>query len=327
MKLNHFFISTLILLLLGFSLVSANRGSMVLNPYAHLEESGQHAIVAWNGTEEILILSTDMKSSQSTLVLEVIPLPSNPVKVEEGSAESFETLAEIINKKIREIQKGLARGEPVEVTFHAQIGAHDVTVVRVNDVVYFIEWVNDFSRKMGVEPLKLPSDFKKTVSHYVDKDIKYFVFDVIDTKESTQTVNPLMYKFKSSYLYYPLEITATSDVGWSSSRVSIFLITGGIVDEAVLRDIGLYPKIGFGKYIIELTEDELEAVNPELKDFFEWDAFVMNVYYSGPLHVLTKDLVVYQRDISVPIDHTNFVIVSGIIFLFLVAIVYRKSRK
>jgi hypothetical protein len=42
-------------------------------------EAGQKAIVAWNGTHEILILSTDISSSNETEVVEIMPLPSNPV--------------------------------------------------------------------------------------------------------------------------------------------------------------------------------------------------------------------------------------------------------
>lgn len=329
MKLNPFLFLTLISILLVPSLVLADRGSITLVPGVQLEETGQHAIVAWNGTEEILILSTDVKSSQSAQVLELIPLPSHPTKVEEGSSESFEILVEIMNEKMEETRKQLGRGaEHVEITFHAKIGAHDVTVVKVNDVDYFIDWVADFSKERGFESFELPTHFKNTVSHYVERNIDYFVFDVINTKESTQTVNPLMYRFKTDYLYYPLEITAASDVGQSYSRVSIFLITRGVVDEAILRDAGLYPEVGFGDYTVRLTGDELRAVNPELEDSFEWNAFVMNAHYSGSLHVLAKDLIVYQHNILIPsVDHTNFVIVSGIILLFLAIVVYRKSRE
>ena len=81
----------------------------------------------------------------------------------------------------------------------------------------------------------------------MNKNIDYFVFDVIETNESSQTINPLVYRFKTDYLYYPLEITATSDAGWSSSRVNIFLIAKGIVNQTVVRNTGLYTRTGFGE--------------------------------------------------------------------------------
>lgn len=130
-KTKYLVILLLILILLAPSVVYANRGMMVIGPMdVDLQESGQNAIVAFNGNEEVIILSTDVSSSESTLVLEVIPLPSNPNKVEEGSFDSFEKLIEIIQEKIetmarREMTKG--RGVPeeaalgVEITFHKKM--------------------------------------------------------------------------------------------------------------------------------------------------------------------------------------------------------------
>ena len=113
--------------LLAFSSVSANRGMVVIYPReVSVQESGQNAILAWNGNEEVIILSTDAKSSESTLVLEVLPLSSNPT-VEEGSFDSFTKLTEIINEKIRRDQKmaeGFSRGTKapgIEITFHKKL--------------------------------------------------------------------------------------------------------------------------------------------------------------------------------------------------------------
>lgn len=334
MRKEFFIIIAIFSLLLIPSLVSANRGSMIIGPRdVKLEEAGQNAIVAWNGNEEIIILSTDMKSSDSTLVLELIPLPSNPTKVEEGSSESFTKLVEIMNRKTKEYrEKALTRGVEVpgvEITFHKKIGAHDVTIVKVNDLDYFINWIKDFSTNRGFEYTELSSNFKTTVSNYLNRNIDHFVFDVIETNESSQTINPLIYRFKSDYLYYPLEITATSDAGWSSSRVNVFLIAKGIVNQTVIRDAKLYPRVGFGEYNIELTRDELREVSPELEDLFKSDPFVMNVQYSGPLNTLNKDLIVYQQGISEPpMDYTNLIIIIyGIIVLILIIAIYKKFKK
>lgn len=331
MKPNYSLIVILVSILLIPSLVSANRGSMIIGPRdVRLEEAGQNAIVAWNGNEEIIILSTDMKSSKSTLVLELIPLPSNPTKVKKGSPESFTKLVEVINKKAREMrQKAFGKGVEtpgVEITFHKKIGVHDVTIVKVNDLDYFINWVKDFSTDRGFEYTGLPSNFKTTVSNYLNKNIDHFVFDVIETNESSQTINPLIYRFKSDYLYYPLEITATSDVGWSSSKVNVFLIAKGIVNQTVVRNTKLHPRTGFDEYNISLTREELREISPELEDLFKSDPFVMNAKYFGPLNALNKDLIVYQQDISKPpTDYINLIIIiSGIIFLI---ILYKKFKK
>jgi hypothetical protein len=176
----------LIFILLAPSLVSANRGMIVVGPReVSLQESGQNAIVAWNGDEEIIILSTDAKSSESTLVLEVLPLPSNPTTVEEGSFDSFTKLTEIINEKVRAIReeglpKSLGRDAVtpgIEITFHKKLGAHDVTVVKVNDLNHFINWVENFTTRMGFEHTEISSEFENSVAGYLNRDIKFFVFD------------------------------------------------------------------------------------------------------------------------------------------------------
>jgi len=87
----------MVLVSLNFTVVSGDRGAVTLNPLIQIEENTQNAIIAWNGTEEVLILSTDITSSESTPVLELLPLPSNPLEVKEGSFESFTKLQEIVN--------------------------------------------------------------------------------------------------------------------------------------------------------------------------------------------------------------------------------------
>jgi hypothetical protein len=277
-----------------------------------LEESGQNAIVAWNGNEEVIILSTDVKSSESTLVLEVLPLPSNPTKVEEGNFDSFTKLTEIVNKKVRAIREQmkalgrLGRGVKapiveipgVEITFHKKIGAHDVTVVKVNDLDYFINWVKDFTVSKGFKYAEISPEFRNTVANYLNRNIKFFVFDVIETGKDKQSIKPLIYRFKTDFLYYPLEITATSDAGLSNSKVNIFLIAKGIIDITAVRNTNLWPRTGF-EYPIELSEKELKEISPEIADLFS-SAYVMNAFYSGPLISLNTDLVVYQQDIYIP---------------------------
>jgi len=70
---------SLILLLLPLLIfpVSADRGLLVVNPTI-VHEPAQNAIIAWNGSYEILILSTKLESKNATKVLEFIPLPSKP---------------------------------------------------------------------------------------------------------------------------------------------------------------------------------------------------------------------------------------------------------
>jgi len=299
-------IKLLVILLLLTSLCSADRGMISFPESVRIEESGQNAIVAWNGNEEVIILSTDVKSSEPATILEVITLPSNPVSVEEGSFDSFMNITEIINRKSKDIagkkkSLGVGRdtGPGIEITFHKRIGAHDVTIVKVNDVDCFIDWIKDFTEREGFEYTELSSRFRNGVTGCIDRNITYFVFDVIRIGEDEETVKPLIYRFESDYLYYPLEITAISDAGSSYADVNVFLITEGMINERAVRDAKLWARAGF-RYGIQLNKQELEDISPEIGDMFESDPFVMNAYSHGRLDMLDEDLVVHRDDIHVP---------------------------
>jgi len=97
-----FLISFLILIFPVLGL--ADGGMIVWPPMIHIDQSAQNAIVAWNGEEEIIILSIDIESYDNATALRIIPLPSNPSEVEEGSFESFEKLIEIMNRKMEDIR-------------------------------------------------------------------------------------------------------------------------------------------------------------------------------------------------------------------------------
>ncbi len=77
--------------------VLADRGVILVQKDIHLEEPAQRAIIAHNGTWEMLILQTDVKSDKRTKALEFMPLPSNP-KVSLAPDGSFKNLQTLITK-------------------------------------------------------------------------------------------------------------------------------------------------------------------------------------------------------------------------------------
>ena len=99
--------------------------------------------------------------------------------------------------------------------------------------------------EMGFEHTEISSEFENTVAGYLNRDIRFFVFDVIEASEDKQSIKPLIYRFKSDFLYYPLEITATSDAGLSRSEVNIFLLAKGIIKGDVVEDINLFRELVF----------------------------------------------------------------------------------
>ncbi|RLF46438.1 MAG: hypothetical protein DRN09_00300, partial [Thermoplasmata archaeon] len=214
----------MVLVSLNFTVVSGDRGAVTLNPLIQIEENTQNAIIAWNGTEEVLILSTDITSSESTPVLELLPLPSNPLEVKEGSFESFTKLQEIANEKLKYYYGVAKRYSPskaranisegrIEITFQSNIGVHNITIVKVNNFTYFVEWTNNFAKQKGFENINFSTNFQNCIKDYLNRGIKFFVFDFIEINETKQSVNPIIYRFNTNYLYYPMNITAFSNAG------------------------------------------------------------------------------------------------------------------
>ncbi|HEX69282.1 MAG TPA: hypothetical protein ENG10_03190, partial [Candidatus Bathyarchaeota archaeon] len=129
-----------LILLISFPLIFADEGIIIIPPKLNVSvyEPGQKAIIAWNGTEEILVLSTDVNASEDTLALRILPLPSNPKAIEKANFTSFSAIQEIlrrhapsvfsINSTVELLPQAEAMLDNVVITFHEKIGVHDIIV-------------------------------------------------------------------------------------------------------------------------------------------------------------------------------------------------------
>jgi len=117
----------------------ADKGGWYLSSEAvTLTESGQRAIIGWGGETEILCLATDVSSSEETTVIEFLPLPSEP-NVTLGSKDTFEAVEKLLARRNVKLTMPAGGGpsppreiKPFQITFHERLGAHDITVVKVN---------------------------------------------------------------------------------------------------------------------------------------------------------------------------------------------------
>jgi hypothetical protein len=351
-------ILSLVAILIMPSLAYANMGAIVMpgmgEVKAKVSETGQNAIVAWDGSEEVLMLSRDMKGSAETSVLEMMPLPANPDSVEEGSNDSFERLVAIYNSKIPKVPKtqsvpmatGLGEGSMqtgVDITFYQKIGAHEVTVVRVESPKEFLEWVSNFAVNHQLQYSEPSAAFYLTVLDYLGRGIRYFVFDFIDVSTEIQTIKPLIYSFASSNLYYPLEITATSDlsVAQSATEINLFLVTDGSIKSTSLRSTRLGSRGGYFSgadyrvnYLtsVKFTARELNRVDSRIAELFPDGARVTNLYYSGAIDELNKDLSISKDDIDpnvIPATnrYANYQVWGTIIAGVVITFVLIKARE
>lgn len=286
-----------VFLLISFLAVpaaSADRGMIPVNPNVSVYEPGQKAIVAWNGVEEGLILSTNVTSENQTKVVEMIPLPSKPEKVEEASFESFEAIQYLITQHGEAAyMNARTEGDTPEIVLHKEIGLHDITVAKSNSKTGLMEWISDFLDNQDIQSEISLGDFEPVVEDYLDRGFNYWVIDLIEVSEE-RTVKPIYYEFSSSFAYYPLEITRP--VG-GNGEVNLFLLT----EDNISGNINPLEKASYSHlYSEETTPIDFHVSDQELKNIdnrvaelfaFENGAHLTALTYEGPMTGLDQDLV------------------------------------
>lgn len=250
----------------------ADRGSIPFKSRVKIFEPAQRAMIAWNGHEEVLILSTDMSASESTKVLEVLPLPSEPV-VKKGDIDVFPKAVALINQKLEKAgrkatlertRSGGAETPTAEVTFHKMIGTHDISVTHVLDKAGFIQWVDQYLTSLHVENPAIPEPLSNVITEYLHDGFAWFVFDVITLDEDSQTNEAIQYRFESDMLYYPLRITRTEE---GRTTIQLFILTSGLLQAVPEQS---YNQLQLLHRPVEVTLDELRDLDEELADVLEY---------------------------------------------------------
>jgi Tol biopolymer transport system component len=295
----------------------ADRGHVVIRafePDVSVNNAGQKAIIAWNGTEEVLILSTDLSAGAKAKVLEFLPLPSQPSEVELAEPQSFSAIQRLIAEHspptAAHYQRRGSRGggaaspPPVEIVFHEKLDVHDITIAKTNDLDGFMSWVREFVTGQGGSlPGRGRDRFESVVRSYLARGYRYFVFDVIELTTEKKTVPPVRYRFASDHLFFPL-LVSTLDKGYT--QVSLFLLTPHRPAPESLSDgfsIGKYRRKAGLRIAADrdeaepiqfwLENDDLERISDSVADLFEgWRKTCLTaVGYRGDVAGLTRDFV------------------------------------
>lgn len=290
-----------LLVLFSVSSVYADRGMIPISPEVSVYEPGQKAIVAWNGQEEILILSTDVTSSSETLVLELLPLPSEP-EVEIASFRAFEEIQRLIWEEGVNLHYGIsndeARAASVEVLFHEEIGAHDITVVRATGAVELVDWIENFLQANNVNETVSLGDFEPVVKDYMGRGFRYYVLDLITVTPDERSVDPILYRFTSNFLYYPLVITSPVP---GETEIILFLLTEGKVDkdyQPMRKTYYRVPGESFKPIEFALSKGDLSKIDLRIGELFEDGAWLTVLKYDGTLSWLTRDLMIAKEALN-----------------------------
>jgi len=310
-NLFYFIIFVFSIIIVTPFLAEANGGVWIWPRNINVEQTDQNAIIAWNGQEEMLVLSTNWEKpagSQSATLLKVVPLPTKPSEIKEGETVIFEKLVKILNEKIDAMQEQNLSGDGesgfnapgatkgVEVIFQKIIGAHDVTVVRVNKQEDFSKWIDDFSTQKTFEKKQISEEFKAGLQSYLKRNINYFVFDIVNLSETQTTIKPLIYRFKSNYFYFPMLVSGISEISDSQTKVNLFLVFNESLE--LPRRIwqgGHNYWVNDDGVDIKLTNAELKDVSQDLVVLFNNDVIVRRFEMSGKLSEINKDLMLFPQ--------------------------------
>ncbi|MFW6164515.1 MAG: DUF2330 domain-containing protein, partial [Planctomycetota bacterium] len=282
------------LVLLVTAAAWADRGSIPFKPHVKVFEPTQRAMIAWNGEEEILLLSTDLRASAETKVLEVLPLPAEP-KVKKGSLKTFQTATTIINRHLARSRKlaraskdaggGGAERPAGEVTFHKKIGPHEISVTRVLDGPRFVTWVQGCLAKQGVPNAVMPDGFREIVEGYIKGGFGWFVFDVVSLDAKVKTIEPIQYRFATRSLFYPLRITMLDH-----GNTSIDLI---VLTPRLLRTFPGLPvkRVKLKHPPITISDLELRSISKEMYELLgRRPSMKLRIWNcSGPLASFDRD--------------------------------------
>lgn len=284
------------LIVLAFGTLSsfayADRGGFSpLREYVY--ETGQKAIIAWNGTDEILILSTDVSSGKETTVIELMPLPSNPV-ITKGENQSFSKVTELVNTYFTATRprfpffrnldfepEYVSDQEKVIITFQDVIGIHFLTVVFAEEADDLTTWLRDFLVAEGYST-ELPSDLDELISYYMQNEMHFFVIDAVDTSLSTKTVDTLKYEFRSSVLYYPLRISSLFS---GDTDISLFAITSNKLHTTSVTKLGFKERAQF-----QIKKESLTEIDTNLTKLFSSEPYLYYFRFGGSLESFDRDI-------------------------------------
>jgi hypothetical protein len=247
----------------------ADRGMIPFKPHVQVFEPTQRVMLAWSGETEILLLATDLNASEPTKILEVMPFPSEP-KVKKGDTETFRRATNLINTKLATRTPtgrngGRSKRAPSpppagKITFHEKIGAHDISTAHVLDGQRFVEWVNEYLKKSGVDNPVIPPAMTQNVDAYISEGYAWFVFDVVELDDKPKTNEAIQFRFRTDALYYPLKISRTFR---GDTSIELLILTPRLLS----RFTGIpIERVVLRHKPIAITARELRSLNQDMDD-------------------------------------------------------------
>ena len=271
---------------------SGASSTQLLDKYAALgaffDEEQQQAVIGWNGTEEVLILTTNEKSLVGeTAFLSVMPLPGKPHDIARADKDVFQKAKKLVVAKLN-LQGGAAS---LGLFMERVIGAHNLFVWRIDEKEDFPKRIQAYLAKKynGKAKALFTKKTLATIWEYYDRGFRFFAFDMVLMAPQVSTKEAIAYHFDSKFCYYPLAISKAGGKGNTVADLVVF--TPGEItklDGVRKSEITL-----LGGKTVEINQSELAGIDSKLGGLFPADKPLRGrvLLIPGKLEAFTHDLV------------------------------------
>ncbi len=251
------------------------------------DEPRQNGVIAWNGKEEILILSTDENSNVKGggAALSVLPLPGKPISILPASTKAFDEATRLIKRKLSMVAKG-------QLMLEAKIGTHNIFVWELDSPEEFAGQVRAYIKKKydGQADALVTEDTEKIIQYYFAQGFRHFAFDLAFMSEKPQTKVAIAYRFESPYVYYPLVVSRIGGSG--QTRITLAVFTPELLHH--FKGLRHEQVSVFGEKSVDLSGADLEPIAPGLAELMGQSEFKGRIFeISGDMTAFGGDLMAW----------------------------------
>lgn len=250
-------------------------------------EPNQHAVVAWNGKEEILWIRTKQQSlvPGEGAALSIMPMPGKPISVTRGDDELYTKCFEAVETKLA-ANGGIASRAPL---LEVKIGAHNIFVLQGKSVENLEEQIQDFISKRfdGKAAGMIGDNTRDVLADYLSRDFQYFAFDLIDSTEEEEVKVPIQYRFESDYCYYPMVVSKIGGTG--NTEVEIVAFTKGSLTQHAPTALTFEEVTS--EDAVKFSSNELLKLSPDIQKLFgDEGAMAREWYIEGDMKSFRGDI-------------------------------------
>jgi hypothetical protein len=196
------------------------------------KEPSQQAVIAWNGSEETLVLKTQEESmvGKATFI-HYFPLPGEPIDIRKGDDKLFDNAYKLVETKLK--RDGAQVASRNIVVLERTFGSRVVFVWRIDNIDEFQDKIQSyiFQKTKGKGKIPFTNPQLAMVRDYFSKGFKYWAFDLCTVGDGLSEKFPIEYHFKSKFVYYPMLVSTGGGKGETRVEMVVFTDERGVNEQ------------------------------------------------------------------------------------------------